>query len=349
MASLGFPLGDWLGTDSAVTTPSTTPDTAQGIVTSLFPPGTLYDLNNPNAEIFKMLAGFGSAVKIFGFDVADRLVAEFDPAGCLEKVPDWERALNLVPGTQNVGTNRTIPQRRQAIVGKLRESGASTLANIRAAVAPVLGYSDPSTLQVLETNRAALTAKHTYNDGNATLSVTSGNTVTRLINVADAGFPAGGVQLVLNLTNNVSSSWKVILTAPNGSTNYTWQGFSFGFNAGDDTYLYAPSTFAAADIYGTWTVAVKNVSGSTQAWSSANLFVEGLTNGGTGADIYYWGIYVDPSLANSPDFAAAKASMLRVNPAHAAFFIITDIGNGGPYPDTVSGPHEAIPNQCLPA
>ncbi len=339
MPGLGTGMGGYMGGDTSVTQPTVTNDTAKGIVQSLFPPGNLYDFDNPDANVFKILAAFGQGVKLFGFDVHDRLVAEFNPANVLEKLPDWETALNLLPGSGNALSGRTTTQRRTAIVSRLRESGASTPANIRAAIAPVLGYAEVTDLEVLEVDRDALRAAHTYSD-TATYTVADGSSKTYTFTIMDEGVAAAGAQFYLVSTEAIGVS--VTITAPSGETATIPGTYSLPTGM----YFYAFTDFQEAEVSGVWTVLVENDSGSSTDLSDAALFVEGLGPGGLGGGIYYWGIYADPALVNSPDYLAAMASLIRMNPAHARGFLIL---SEDPWPDEESGIHAAIPDAAIPA
>ena len=348
MAGLSFALGGYVGGSSAVTNPTVTNEDARGFLVSLMPPGKFYDFENPNSDIYGLFYAFGQSIKLFGYDVADRLHVEFNPANALEKLPDWENALNLLPGTGNASAGKSTTARRLAIVGKLRESGASTVSNIQAAVAPVLGYTNPSQLVVYETYRQTLTTAHTYTDAVGAFSIAAGASASRLFTVMDDGTPTGGIQVFTNVTGVAYSSLTITLTSPTSAAfptpvSYTWAN---GTNpVGADAIFYALKQFQGAAMPGVWTLTVQNNAGVSATWNSASLFAEGLGPSGLGGDIFYWGIYVDPALTNAPDLVAARAAMSRLNPAHAAFFLITSLA---PWPDVTSGPNASIPDTALP-
>lgn len=338
----GFGVGSWVGADTAVTEPSVDNEKARGIFVSLYPPGKLYDFNNPDAELYKFTLALGEAIKLFGFDVIDRLFVEFNQGRCVEKLPDWEAALGIVPGTGFASANRTTAQRQASVVAKLRESGACTPANIRAVLGPLLGYTDPSTLEILETSRADLTALHTYTDTTGSVALGASSSVNRLIPVSDSGTIVGGVQVFCTVATTPLTDLTITLTAPDG----TAKAWTLSDRVlGTDFILYSPSDFLNATIAGIWTLKITNNGATAGTWSAGSVFVEGQGIDGLGGDIFSWGFYADPVLVNSPDYRAALGTVVRVNPAHAQGFLIL---SEDPYPDETSGVHASIPNQCIP-
>jgi uncharacterized protein YmfQ (DUF2313 family) len=338
MGGLGGGLGSFVGGDSAVTEPTVNNEAARGLLVSLMPPGELYDFDNPDADIYKMFYAFGQSAKFFGYDVADRLHVEFNPAQCLEKLGDWESALNILPGTGNASAGKTTDQRRQGIVSKLRESGASTLSNIRAALGPVLGYVDPSQLEVLEVSRADLRTAHTLSD-TTSHNIPSGNSYTYSFVVSDDNLPLGGVQAFV--IADTGTRVTVTIASPSGTS----KAISATADIITGQYFYAASEFAGDTVTGTWTVTVDKTGGGSVTVTQVDLFVEGLGLSGLGGDIFYWGVYADPGLVNSPDYTAARASITRLNPAHCQGFLVL---SEDPWPDVETGIHLAIPDEAIP-
>src|SRR5262249_28516552 len=107
--------------------------------------------------------GLAEALKTFGYGLVDRLRREINPASGIEKLPDWETALGIAGSyTSRFGC---VTQRQGAVVGKLREFGAFTLANTRSILGPLLGYANPGRLVIVETDRSKIRLAHTYSDG----------------------------------------------------------------------------------------------------------------------------------------------------------------------------------------
>jgi hypothetical protein len=138
-------------------------DEVRRFLLNLLPPGAdkLYDLT-PAGDVFKLFDGLAATFKQFGFDLIETLRVEIFPSSCVQKLPDWEKALGLT-GTFTT-TNGTAAQRQTGVLSKLREFGSFTPYFVRSIIAPLLGYADFTQLRVIETNRDALTALHTYVD-----------------------------------------------------------------------------------------------------------------------------------------------------------------------------------------
>src|SRR5574337_198263 len=131
---------------------------ARAALKSLFPPGDedLYAWDNPQSYVARELESIATAVRLKGTDAADQLRQEIRPQTATEKLADWERIFGL--SQSRTAIYGTLDGRRSQVVARWRESGASTVPNIIAALAAVLGYQP----QVLEHARAAMTAAHTY-------------------------------------------------------------------------------------------------------------------------------------------------------------------------------------------
>ena len=123
------------------------------------PQGTesFYDMEGEPGAFFDALA---DALKQVALDRVDAVRREINPATCTEILPAWEDAGGLAE--TSIARFGTVQQRRNQVVAKLRENGSFALDDIRAAVQPFLLYADPSQIEILETDRAALSALHTY-------------------------------------------------------------------------------------------------------------------------------------------------------------------------------------------
>jgi hypothetical protein len=347
MPGLGGPFGGGLGADDAVINHVVTPEEAKAILVSLFPPGELYDFDNPDTDIYKLMLAFGAAAKRYAFDVADRLHTEFNPAAALEKLPDWETALDIIPGTGNNTADKSSEARRNGIVGKLREFGASTIYNIQSAIAPLLGYVNPAQLVVLEVDRNVMRSAHTYLDtaGGGTLTVPTFSSLTRTIYVNDDGIASAGVFIHLNITAVDGGNITARLTSPTGQTKF-FQSFASGTVTNQSYELYARNEFISSKVNGYWTLQLFNADFvNTCGWQAGNVFIEGLGGGGLGQDLHVYGVFADATLVNAPDYAAALAALTRVTPANTKAYLIL---SNAPYPDNITGAHLAIPDQCIP-
>jgi len=177
---------------------------------SLWPPGRLYDWYTPTSKVSRYLDALAETLKTFAYDVVDRLRREVYPAAAVEKLPDWEESLGLADSyTSRYGT---VAQRQAAVLGKLREFGAFTLPNVRATLAPLLGYADLSQLALLEASRTAMRDVHTYTNAEP---VQGRYTISSSVYVSDGGtVSSAGAQVTVQLPANASTL--TLLRAPSG-------------------------------------------------------------------------------------------------------------------------------------
>jgi uncharacterized protein YmfQ (DUF2313 family) len=311
------------------------------LLLQLFPPGRLYDWRTRLSNVSRFLDALADTFLPFGYGLVDRLRREISPATAVEKLPDWEQALGI--DGSYTARNGTIAQRQAAVVGKLREFGALTLANARAILAPLLGYADSSKLVILETDRAKMRAAHTYTDGQS-YGAAQGISASTVIN--DGGLVSrAGAQLDLLFAAVPTQPFVVTLTSPTYRQK-TWapamlQPWSAKYR------LFAPE-FAGDKCAGIWQLGIQALSFLQQTTPLQNwsVFVEGTGPSGLGGDVVAWGPYLDPALASKngtpADVEAAHAAISRVKPAHSAGFVITSLAA---IPDDPT----SVPDACLPA
>lgn len=295
------------------------------LLLSLWPPGAwheLYDVDNPRSDVRRFFGASGQALAKYGTGQAAKIKSELMPTTAVDKLPDWEETLGL-PATKVPPT--TTAGRQAAVVSKLRESGSYSLPEVRAILGPLLGYANANLLAIVETNRAGLRTLHTYSNATS-VGVAGPGSVSRSVIVSDdAAVSAGGVMVSLNVAV-VTGSVVATLTAPDGKTA-TWtlantSGSPLVLRAGQRVDGVAATAFAR--ILGTWTFSVVLATGSTVAWLSLDLFVEGAgldaaKNDGRGAEVWYWGAFANPALegiASASDREAARRAIERIKPAH---------------------------------
>lgn len=343
-------------THTLMLTPSvgqTSVDQARSALKTAFPPGAgdWYDWDNPDDQFFYPITyAIAQVLKTYGYDYADLMRQEVNPLLAKLKLPEWEAVLGI---TQNAASavNKWIATRQTAVISKLRESGASTLANIRAALEPLLGFSSANagTLQIIECNRAALTALHTYAN-NAGASIGGGSNVSQSVYVNDGlVVGAAGVQVAVTITSTNPEQLSFTLTGPNGSSpqaSVTWAAASLPVGSVTSTtfYLYEKATSAGTNILGTWSLQV-NTGAAACTLVSWSLFVEGVGAGqSTGGAAFEWGAYADPTKTNNPDLVATLRSIKRIQPGFSNGALLLSINA---YPDTVSGVNASIPDQFI--
>lgn len=327
---------------------------------SLFPPGDddLYDWNNSSdpSELWKLFQATAGFFKSYVYDYVDLLRQEVNPLTTVAKLPEWEGALGITQATASAA-NKWTATRQSAIISKLRESGATTLAAVGAVLEPLLGYTgaNAGTLQVVEPSRAALTAAHTYS--NTTGAVIGGNSsVAQTIDLSyrDGGaVSAAGVQLSVTITSTNPEQLSFSLqgafgtpTVPTQAT-VTWPAGSLPSGSVTSTtfYLYDKTFTPGSSIQGTWTLTV-NTGAAACTLVSWSLFVEGVAQAqGTGGAVFYWGAYADPAKVINPDYVASSRAITRIQPGWSQGNLYLSIA---PQADITSGINSALADQCTP-
>lgn len=328
------------------------------LLVSLLPAGSedLYDLDN-SANLGRTLNALAGTLKEVVADRVDQLKLEVNPSTIVEDVPDWEDACGL--SATDLARFGTLEQRRNAVLSVLREHGSFSIPDLQAGLAPYLLYTDPSAIEIIETDRAALRTAHTYSDSTP-LVVGALSTASRRLNVLDdPRVSPAGAQVSINLTGNLAEL-RFTLTAPDG-TQRLWPVRFLGDGAvtGQIYTLYAPE-LAGVAIRGNWTLSLTTgASGATlNSWS---LFVEGLgvnltgpppyppgRNGeGLGAAMFQFLVMVDPTLLGTGyDLGGAYRAIQRLKPAH----VLGNYGLKSQYGDNCAIPDDpqTLPDRCLP-
>jgi len=311
----------------------------RGILLQLFPPGQLYDWYTPASKVSRFLDGLAEALKTLGYDLVDRLRRELNPATAIDKLADWETALGIA--WSYTARNGTVVQRQAAVVGKLREFGAFTLANARAILAPLLGYVDSGKLLIVETDRVKMRAAHSYSDGASHAPATF---IVARAYVFDGGIVSrAGAQLDLELQGSSAAPFVIYLASPSNRVK-TWASASLPRST--KYRLFAPE-FAGDVCGGTWTVILIATAFGAAAPGIArwSLFVEGAGRNGLSGDLCSFGVYLDPQLAGKngtpADPEAVRAAIARIEHAHSDGAILTSLLA---IPDDPT----SLPDACLP-
>ena len=230
---------------------------------------------------------------------------EIRPTTSYHKLGDWERVLGLE--TTRIAVAGTIPERQTQVLAALRRAAGvgSSIPEVQAAVAPLLGYTSTSDLEILETPRDNLTTAHTY-AATTPVAIPGPGSVARNITVADDTLVSqAGAQVTLFVTHAAAEDLSVTLSNPGAQLTKTWAAGSLGSGAlisTDERRLYAPE-FADLNILGTWILTVIS-SGAAGTLENASIFVEGIgrTSGGfdgLGGAIFEWGPFIDPTKVNA--------------------------------------------------
>jgi hypothetical protein len=325
-------------------------------IKELFPSGSqdLYDWDTTKAWFFGFFNGLGAIAKEAVIDPVEALPAELCPATTTNLATEWEDALGLA--NTKTAQSGTIEQKRAGILSFLRMSGTFALDDIRAIVQPYFLYADPSQIQIIETDRAALETANTV----AGVALGPAAVVSGSVTILDDPrvSPAGAI-LNFSLTTTRLDLVTVILTGPDGTVGIR----SAPFLSQDPesitgvTFRVNFPEFASKQINGTWSVQISTptVNVTIPSWS---LFVEGLgmnfvgappvPNGeGLGAPVFEFLVVAEEDkLGTGYDLQEAQRSITRWKPAHTLGGIgfIPSGGTLCAIPDTLG----AIPDLAVP-
>jgi len=304
------------------------------VLMDLFPPGAgnLYDFD-PGGDAYNLIAAIADGLKLYGYDLADILRTEIDPATAVNNLARWEAVLGL--GQSWITRFGTVPQRQAQIVARLRESGSFSRENIKAILGPILGYADPSQLEIVECDRAQLTIAHEYDVPSA--AIPGPGSYLQNITVRDqAEVSAAGAQVTMVITHATPADLEVVLQTPNAVAETLSAPFGTAALVGATRVLYF-RTLAGEDCGGTWQLAVNNSGGNAGTVDAGGvLFVEGIGydggNEGLGRAIFQWAVLVDPTLAgvtHPADYPTARQVLERIKPAHTQVWLVLKNDAGG--------------------
>ena len=309
-----------------------------------FPPGVPERLAEGAGSPLAHLGAVGEALAS-SLGCLDELADSATPlTASAGRLLEWERLLGLPVG------RGTLSARRAAVVSRLRARGAPTLAMVRGVLAPLLD-AEPSSIVILETDRAALRASHTYRwAGSAGFGLVA---ATFKIRVADDARVSGsGAQLDLTLMHGDLSTVTVQLTAPDGTTK-TRTGIGRGAASGDVVRVYFKDLAGAAaggTTGGLWTVTIVDL-GLSGTVTAASLFVEGFRRDATGRDglsaaIFDWAAVADPVVCGpGADLDAARTAISRISYAARPGGLVEPNTTFG---DVAALPGEAVPGSTVP-
>jgi hypothetical protein len=322
-------------------------DDAYQRVFDALPPGidNVLDFTVGSGDFYKLTWVVGALLKLFVFDAIDLLRAESVAYLSRFKLPDWEGDLGL--RGSRVAQIGTIVQRQAQVLGAWRSAAGqgSSIPTVQGVMRPLLGYNPSTPVRVIEADISGIQALHRYSFPNdLTIAPSSSGSVS--FNVTDGGKVAAmGAQLEL-ISDTSSLPFAFTLKSPDGRTAF-WQ---FGNWPTNPVKLFAKN-FAGAQIQGLWTLTVQNNGGAPATiYAGSTLFVEGIARGQqTGGAVFDWGVYADPAHVGengaAVDFIAVRAALHKLNFSHAIANVIQSLS---PWPDTDSGLHAAIPDECLP-
>lgn len=255
----------------------------------------------------------------------EQFAADVSPLTCsAARLAEWEGIFMLADTT--TARSGTLQARRNAVVSRFREWGQPTVPVIQATVGPLLDYADPSQLVVLTTDRAALTAAHTYASdlvtGSRNFSYGSPATVRWFVR-DDGVISTAGAWVDITISASSVASLSLALYSPDGSSLTIapgWRGTastttfrayfrSFGYDA----------LFNARPVFGAWSLQIVTTAVSDfGSISGAQLFVEGMGRDARGkeggaAPAFEWAVMYEAAKSRgAPDFDAARAAIRRL-------------------------------------
>jgi hypothetical protein len=276
-----------------------------------------------------VLGQSGQEINEDAFERVDALALEIFPSLADERLPEWETALALTHS--RMVSYGSVEQRQAQIVACLRENGASTKANIKAALTVVTGNA--AAITIVEHTRAAMDSANEYTFG-AGAAVNPGANQWLIVAGDNAPCSDAGARLYLNVSGITAAEFSVTLTAPD-TTSTTWAA---GVIPTGGAIVWWPGA-ANKDINGTWTVDIASTAAGAGSLGGAGawLLVEGIGRigltdvEGLGANIFEWAALIDTSLAVASlyDQVLAREIVNRWNPAHARGYLAQYNGLGG--------------------
>lgn len=295
----------------------------------------------PGSDPDKLLTAAAEGIAAETATPVEQVQADANPlTATIAGIGDWERVFKDAGG--KVATYGSDEGRRAQMLSRFREAGASTLANITAALAAVTGNT--TSIEILEHSRADLTVAHEYTNATGAIYF-GGGTETQSVSFGDnAPTSQAGARLYFNgLTASDLDDLTITLTGPDATVR-TWPDPNDATKGRAELRpiatepaisLFAPD-FAGLPCSGTWTVEVSSVAGDF-AWDYWAVIVEGIGRDplsgadGLGANIFEWAALVDPAQVTPGTFDVelARDIVQRFNPSHARSYLALKNKNGG--------------------
>ena len=132
-------------------------ETREALLAAL-PPGVRETLADDVIALFDATA---STIDDSAVAAVDALDADSSPLTCgSDRLRRWESDLGIA--STRTALFGTLTARRAGVISRLREYGPPTVAMLQSVLAPLLDYSDPSTMAILEPARADVRLANTY-------------------------------------------------------------------------------------------------------------------------------------------------------------------------------------------
>ncbi|TXH42068.1 MAG: DUF2313 domain-containing protein [Desulfurellales bacterium] len=299
---------------------------AVALVKEAWPPDsdTLYDWDNPEAHAHKLFEAFGDFIKLYGYDQSDRLFREINPLTMVELIPVWEAALGITLSDTALRI-RSVDQRRQAVIARLREVGPLTLFNVAAIFGQLAGYVAGTTPELFELGRTAQKAANEYVQA-VGVAVPTGTTfdATNLIRITPTLLDGGivwdaGALVVLTFNAALTERLHIQLTGP----DFTVAAWTGGPNLEETIYLRSP-VHARRPVHGNWVLNIyREVGAPAVTLLEWRLYTLGRHWGGRGQGKFIWSVYLDPA-HQEVDRRDIDGTLNRITQSYAQGFVIYD-------------------------
>ena len=138
--------------------PSVTSAEARQLMRGALPPNTFHDFDDSTSPDYELLAWMAEVFKRLGYDLLDIMERELDVRTAVLKLREMRATWGVTQDPPRIQEQRALIQAR------MREYGApASLFGAAAAIGVVLGYDDPSALEIMEISAAQLQAALRYN------------------------------------------------------------------------------------------------------------------------------------------------------------------------------------------
>lgn len=262
-------------------------------------------------------------------DLADRLRQEASPLTCEQMLPDWEAAFGLTETT--ISRFGSVAARQAQLVSQWRAHSSLSIPDLRALLQPFLLYADPTQIQILEADRAALKAAHTYPSNDTFVVIPIGFPgVSTTFTVKDDGpLSEAGAQLRVKISGYLEELDFTLVGPDGGMQQGHWPAGYLGRGQvlQQEYMLYAPTgllfgappqqTSTAGNTGGTWALLIYSTGPHPGTLHEAGLFVESVGRNarggeGLGCAVHEFAVVVDQTLLGAgADLYAARQMLER--------------------------------------
>lgn len=357
---------------------------ARQLVRGALPGSTFHDFDDSTSPDAELLAWFAQMFKRLGWDLLDLMARELDPRTAVLKLREMRAIWGVTQDPPR------LPEQRALVIARMREYGGPTsLFAAAAAVGVVLGYADPSLLEIMEISADQLKAalRYNYPFGGAVpvaASFDATNLILRTPYLYDGGAVwDAGSKLFLRFDAVCGKEIHARLVGPDGTT-VDWSPITRWQEV--DQHVLFGKGHARKAVHGPWTLYLRRTGGPAvnllgdlgPLGPGSSLYVAGapaayvgpavalptappqpasvpnvVRNAGLGRHKFWWGVYADPALLSvktAADFGAARAALGRLRHGYQAADLIL---SKAPIPtdpgDPMTAGRQALPDMCVPS